>query len=128
MGCAAIIDFKVELASCLSARGADRVYFDVINLAIVTNVVVDPQPEGLVPARATSYAVIALLNDVEPVIFAIEEQVIRRTGDTASRGEGLISQESQLKSVTLAFRAIGRVSFHVVYGTIPPDASQRKFI
>jgi hypothetical protein len=42
VGCVAIIDFKVELASCLSARGADRVHFDVIDVAIVTNVVVDP--------------------------------------------------------------------------------------
>jgi hypothetical protein len=119
VGCAAIIDFKVELASCLFARRADRVQFDVIDVAIVTNAVVDPQPEGLVLARATSYAGIALLNDVEPVLFAVEKQVIRGTSDTARRGNGFISQESQLKLVALAFRALGKGSFHVVYGTIP---------
>jgi hypothetical protein len=94
-------------------------YFDVIDLAIITNVIVDPQPEGLVLARATSYAGIAFLNDVEPVIFAIEEQVTRRTSDTTCRGKGLISQESQFKLVAFAFRTLGRGCFHMGYGRNP---------
>ncbi|MFO1002889.1 MAG: hypothetical protein U0936_21365 [Planctomycetaceae bacterium] len=121
MVCAAIINLKVQLASCLSARRTDRVNFDVINVAVVTDVVVDPQMERFIPARTTSYTGIALLNNVEPVVLAIKEKVVRRTRDTASRGNGLIPQKPELERIALTLQAFRRGCCHVVYETIPAE-------
>jgi hypothetical protein len=48
-------------------------HFDVIDFSVIAKVVVDLEAKGLILARATSEPRVALFNDIEPVVLAIQQ-------------------------------------------------------
>jgi hypothetical protein len=93
----AVVDVDRHLTPGLSATAANGPHFYAFDIASVPKPVIAVQSERCTLAGAAADPRIPLLDDVKPVILAVEQQEVAGALQTLRRRNSLLLEESQLE-------------------------------